>query len=147
MEKDILDIMLAHHALIETLFTVLEDNIKKGTGDEKQMANQFSWEMEKHWFVEEKNIFVFAPYLGEEISEMAFKLAKEHEIIRTMLKEMEDDLSSGRDYDIPKLHQILVEHRKTEEKYFYPKMDKVLTDEQKRTIAGKINEIKINSSF
>lgn len=140
-EKKITNLMISHHALLETLFSVFRDNVEKKVGDPKKTLMKFKWEESKHIFTEESAIFKYNHWENKEVSELVEHLEKEHRIIMSMLSKFEENIPQKDDGDLINLYKLLVEHRKTEEEKLYPELERELSDEDKNIIIDRINEI------
>ena len=107
--------------------------------------NQFKWNLEKHFFVEEKAIFsMFRDIFGDSVSDI-FDLLSQHSEIMILLGDVEKDMSQEnlnklRD-TVSKLKNKLTEHADFEDMVFYPKLDNDLPDIQKREILARAKEI------
>jgi len=146
MKNDnILEIMVSHHALLETLFSVWQEEIEKSIGNPKASLGQLQWEMEKHFFVEENAIFDFTRWQNSVIAEMVDHLKKDHHNMLESLKGFFTD-SAKIDGAISAFSKILKQHRQLEEKELYPKLDEELTESQKQEIISHINEIPLKKN-
>ena len=144
-ENSILSLMVTQHALLEVLFLAAKDEVKNNPERAKSFLSEFSWEIKKHFFVEEGAIFVFSPEQDPEISETIKRLKYEHILMLDKLGKMQDNLSSASDKDLEDFSELLVHHREEEEKTLYPALDQKLSGRQKELIASHINEIPIKN--
>ena len=107
----------------------------------RENFNKFKWNLEKHFFVEEKAIFIMNRDMnGEEISDI-FELMKEHGEIMKLMKDMEANLGNEEKIDISAIKENLIKHRDFEDVVFYPKLDEILSLEQKQEIMERAREI------
>lgn len=139
----ILSLMVNDHNEIESLIKEFDASINKEFDDVKIAFEKFEWKLEKHLFVEEKAIFIF--YEPIDVSEgykMLPILMKQHNFILNTLKLMRKQVNKGQ---VPeghlKLKDFLHKHKNYEEREVYPKLDEVLTNEQKQQIANRIHEL------
>lgn len=139
--KEILNTMIEEHALIEVLLLVFKNDLTKEPGSAENSLNKFSWELEKHFFVEERAIFKFCGSPDSEICQIVQELIQEHSIMLEMLNEIKNDLVIGKNIEISSFLILLEKHRNTEEKKLYPKIDQEFSQENKDIIISKINEI------
>lgn len=135
--------MMEHHTLIEVLLALFKDNkssdLKMILGD----FNKFRWELEKHFFVEEKAIFKFRhPKFLTLINEFM----EEHRNMVGALDKIEGDLTAGKEADISDFYKSLVEHRNKEENDLYSKIDEEFDETRKEEIIRRINEIPVSNN-
>jgi hemerythrin-like domain-containing protein len=145
MEKNdnsILDLMLIHHGLLEVLFKSLKDNINLETKAEfvRKIVSEFRWEMEKHFFVEEKVIFAFCTATDPQSCAIVVELLNEHKRMRDMLEELKQE-NVKKDSVLNRFENLLKDHRLTEEYKLYPRIDEELSEDDKSLITGRINEL------
>lgn len=144
-EDTILNLMIEHHALLEVLFDLFKAEAKdKSPGTDASLA-EFTWEIKKHFFIEENAIFDYLPLKTLEVFKTMNHLRDEHITMLAELKDISEDLPEVKDENLENFHNLLEHHREIEEKELYPKLDKELRDEQKRQIISRINDIPINN--
>jgi hypothetical protein len=139
MSKDTISIIMKrHHHLIEGLLNRFN---KRQSEPEvfPKLFNQFKWELEKHFFLEEKAIFTFINTDDQELYETSEKLLNEHRKILDTLNLLETDLISGKETDLDELKKRLIAHRDIEDDEFYPKLDIELDEQKKREIFNRIS--------
>lgn len=139
----ILSLMMKDHCKIEELINDLEEKTK---GDFESMVksfNKFEWELEKHIFTEEKAIFTsYNPQNVLEGYKMLPELTTQHNFIINKLNNWRDDVRKKRMIsDVYSFKEYIIKHKNYEEKNVYPKLDQALSEEEKRHIVAKINEI------
>ena len=144
-EDSILNLMVAHHALLEAMFFLFRDEAKEKSSRAVSSLYDLTWEMKKHFFAEENAIFDFLPLKSMEIFNIINALKEEHIIMLNDLKKFSDNLARITDDEIENFYQLLENHRKIEEKNLYPRLDKELRDIQKKQIISRINEIPITN--
>jgi hemerythrin-like domain-containing protein len=135
--------MIKDHCKIEKLMSQLEEKNNEDFDSMKIAFNKFEWELEKHIFTEEKAIFT--SYAPENISEgykMLPELTKQHNFILNKLNNWRKDIrNKNMISDIYSFKIYIIRHKNFEEEKVYPMLDQSLTDEEKRHIESKINEI------
>ena len=140
---NILSFMLKDHGKIESLINDLEEKSKQNFDEMEKIFTKFEWELEKHIFIEEKAIFT--AYKPENISEgykMLPELTKQHNYIVNTLNNWRDNVKKKKILtDVFSFKEFLRKHREFEENEVYPRLDKSLSEEEKRHIVAKINEI------
>jgi iron-sulfur cluster repair protein YtfE (RIC family) len=139
MEKKISETMLGEHGKIDQMLKELE-SCKDCESDELYVLfNKFKWNVEKHFFVEEKAIFsLLDKTKGEEVAD-TFDLMQEHRKIIEQIKEIEDNLNENP--DLSELKKGLKKHSEFEDQTFYPSLDRTLNDQQKTEIIERAKEI------
>jgi len=143
-EDTILNLMVSHHALLETIFVLFRDEAKEKSKRAEATLSELLWEVRKHFFTEENAIFDFFPLRSMNVFTMINHLKDEHLVMLDSLKKFSDNLPEITDEEIEKFYNLLESHREIEEKELYPKLDKELREEQKRQVIDRINEIPIH---
>ena len=141
MEQDsILDLMVGDHAKIEKLIQDLKNSSPDVLSVKKAFDN-FKWEFERHLFAEEKAVFTF--YNPKSVRDYGVVpgMLKDHQSLLKMLDEMEKDVTHGKRVDLTGFHELLTKHKSFEEDFFYPKLDKELSEEQKEGMIERINTL------
>lgn len=141
MKKDkILDIMVAQHALIETLFTAFKDEVREKSDVAKSFFSDLVQEVKKHFFIEEQAIFNLLPWKDLKIAEIVEKLKKEHSLMINMLEKASADLKANL-LESESFSVLMKSHVATEEKELYPLLDEKLTDDEKMHIISRIEQL------
>jgi hemerythrin superfamily protein len=142
-EINILSLMIKDHCKIENLITNLEEKSKQDFESMKKAFEKFEWELEKHIFTEEKAIFT--DYEPDDVNhgfKMLPELTSQHNYIVNTLNNWRVQVRRKQMItDIYSFKEFLVKHRKFEEEKVYPKLEEGLSDEEKRHIVAKINEL------
>jgi hemerythrin-like domain-containing protein len=136
--KKIPEIMKMHHFHLEG---ILNRFVKSRNEVEvfPKVFNKFKWELEKHFFIEEKAIFTLIYSGDKECNEMKDELLREHRTILKDLKSIEESLNSNIDTDLSEFKQSLIEHRDFEDESFYPVLEQELDEERKKEIRDRIS--------
>ena len=142
-ETRILKLMIRDHCKIEALIKKLEEATKEDFESMSKAFTKFEWELEKHIFTEEKAIFT--SYNPEDVIEgykMLPELTKQHNFIVNTLNNWRDDIRKKRILsDVYSFKEFIIKHKDFEEEKVYPQLDEGLSEEEKRKIIAKINEI------
>ena len=110
----------------------------------KRMFQRFKWNLEKHFFIEEKVIFsVYSSNISEETSSDIETLLKEHKDILWLLGKAESMIKRNMMPDLSELKNILKAHAKFEDEAFYPKLDEELSEDQKDIIIQRAKDVVI----
>lgn len=140
MPKELEKLMLKEHKRLDKLL----DNVEKDLEDHKKTQDNFSkfkWNLEKHFFTEEKVIFdSFVRMSGQQTSD-TFHLLEDHVRIMNLIKIIEKRLNNKIKPKLHYLKKIIKIHRSFEDEDFYPRLDNDLSTEQKKQICKKIMEI------
>ena len=139
----ILSLMIKDHSKLDDLIKKLDETSKQDFDSMKEAFTKFEWELEKHIFTEEKTIFT--SYNPEDVAEgykMLPELTKQHNYIVNKLNNWREDIHKKRVLnDVYSFKEFLDNHRQFEEEKVYPKLDEFLSEDDKRHIVAKINEM------
>lgn len=141
---EITDQMVKDHGKIIKLLNDFEKVIdqKQDLVSTMRVFDKFDWELEKHFFIEEKAIFT--SYEPENVTTgyaMLPELIKEHNEILNNLRVMRRNIKKQRPFDFHSFKVTLMKHKKFEEKEVYPKLDQDLDESEKKVIIQRINEV------
>ena len=139
----ILSLMIKDHRKLNDLIEKLDESTKKDFDSMKETFTKFEWELEKHIFTEEKAIFTsYNPYNVSEGYKMLPELTQHHNFIVNKLNNWREDIRKKRVLtDVYSFKEFLDNHRQFEEEKVYPKLDESLTEDDKKHIIAKINEM------
>jgi hemerythrin-like domain-containing protein len=139
----ILSLMIKDHRKLNDLIEKLDESTKKDFDSMKEVFTKFEWALEKHIFTEEKAIFTsYNPKNVSEGYKMLPELTKHHNYIVNKLNNWREDISKKRVLtDVYSFKEFLDNHRQFEEEKVYPKLDESLSEDDKRNIVAKINEM------
>jgi len=128
-------VMVKHHGKIEKALRDFEESV--GSDCAGKLFNDFKWELEKHFFVEERAILTYYNPEDEESNAMKTTVLDDHRMILDELKGVERGLGTGSDgLEDFKVH--LREHAHFEDAVLYPKMDADLEPEEKDEMLSRI---------
>ncbi|MHA1756031.1 MAG: hemerythrin domain-containing protein [Promethearchaeota archaeon] len=134
------EIMKKHHLqlinFLERFKKIKDDNSLA----RKVSFDLFKWELEKHFFTEERAIFLFYHPEKESDKEEITQLLKEHEIILEKLDELYEKVESNELFNFQELEDLLLKHKEQEDNFIYPKLDEILDDEIKKIIINRISD-------
>lgn len=133
--ESIIKIMDKDHKKIKELLEIFEKDKSENS------FNRFKWNVEKHFFIEEKLIFS-AKSLDQENQEL-LDILEEHSEINNIIEKYEEELFENKNPDISELKQLLSSHAKFEDEIFYPKLDESLNPEEKQEIISRCKEVLI----
>ncbi len=144
MEISITRTMDSDHRKIQAILERFEEEINQDSEKATMTFNIFKWNLEKHFFTEEK--VIISSYIAEteDEKEDMSTILNEHVEIQVLIKIIEEALSKNKKPDLSNIKKILKSHSKFEDEIFYPKLDEILNDKQKQEIIIRIKEIIIN---
>ena len=129
--------MLQHHAIVNRFLLDFE---RKGSKSQK-LFDLFRWNLQKHMFAEEMNIFPVTNRKSRtEMTEME-NLMKDHRDIRGIVDSLEEDISAGEKADSSVLRELLFRHEGREIDSFYPKLDERLSADEKKALVERLKDI------
>lgn len=134
-------LMVKHHRRMDGLLVLFRESIGGNFELMNESFDKFKWELEKHIFTEEKAIFKFCDYKGENVSTILSDLIKDHDAALEMLNTLLNNLTTKDKLDVSQLERLLKRHRSFEDSFFYPKLDASLDESQKSFIIQKIDEL------
>jgi len=134
-------LMEKSHQELEELLGKFKSNLLDNFELASEAFEEFKRELEKHLSIEENAIFkFFNPAKDEDYNKVVPDLMKEHDLLLEMLNNVNNDLAVKKDIDISDFEKLLVKHKKFEEEFFYPKMEKDLEDFQRDIVIARIKE-------
>lgn len=136
---EILDLMVKDHQKIVKLLKELHANFADVFEVKSKLFEKLKWGLEKHFFIEERAIFVFYAPQDETEVNIIPDLLKEHDMILEKLSELEEDLKTRFDTHFIEFQKLLMKNKTFEEGVFYPKLDQGLDENKKKIIIDRIN--------
>jgi len=141
---EILDLMLKDHNRLMEYLKDVENNLDCDFGFLSNSFNTFQWNLEKHFFVEEKVIFISNnPDEPDEKYNYFSDLMDQHTEILSVIESLRKKLQRREPFDLNELKMLLVKHKTFEEKSIYPVLDQEIDDCTKRVIIDRIKEIRL----
>jgi hemerythrin-like domain-containing protein len=138
----ILDLMIKDHGKILALLKKVESSKTKEKDLLKKSFYDFDWNLQKHFFTEERAIFtMYNPEDTTDAFSMIPQLLQEHNEMVNTLKQIETKVNQGEDFEIRDLKKQLINHKNFEEEKVYPRLDQILSDSQRKIIISRISEI------
>lgn len=140
----ILDLMVKDHNQLMQYLKNVENNLGNDFGFLSDSFNTFQWNLEKHFFIEERAIFIF--YKPDEV-ERDFKffseLMDQHSEIFEEIESLRKKLQNREPFNLDKLKKLLVRHKSFEEKSVYPMIDQEIDEAEKVFIIDRIKDIRL----
>ncbi len=149
MAKDntILNLMIDHHALIEVYLSIVQNKLDEKPETVKEAFDNFKWQLEKHFFFEERSIFPSYKAGNVKIVGLIEEIISEHIMILQKTVALQEQLNKGEAIEVSDLQKTVTVHREKEEKELYPLLDEEFTPYQKETTAKKIGAIVMQRTF
>ena len=141
MQQTITQIMIKEHAKIDRIFEEFETSLETNFEESKQLFKDFKWNLEKHFFIEEKVIFHIYNSATEKESEEIMNLLKDHKDLQWRINRIENSSIANMKPILQELKIILKSHVGLENNIFYPKLDSELDEKSKALILEKTEEI------
>ncbi|MHA1969720.1 MAG: hemerythrin domain-containing protein [Candidatus Hodarchaeales archaeon] len=140
----ILDLMVKDHNRLMEYLKDVENNLGRDFGFLSNSFNTFQWNLEKHFFVEERAIFIsYNP--RESVKEYSFfsDLRDQHTDILDIIESLRKKLQNREPFDLDKLKKLLIKHKTFEEKSIYPVIDQEIEEGEKVFIIDRIKDIRL----
>jgi hemerythrin superfamily protein len=135
--------MILHHKFINDILLEFEKIPEKNSNKLSETFSRFKWNLNKHMFVEEENIFPIANKKNPVEIKILNNLFKDHADIRTIIENLESEMSLGRKPNTMIFRELLFAHEGREVQGFYPLLDKRLSEKDKSAILMKIKDVKL----
>ena len=138
----ILDLMVKDHNRLMKYLKDVKNNLKSDFEVLLKLFNTFEWNLEKHFFVEERAIFTaYNPDYIDDSYQFFTDLSKQHTTILEKVESLRKRLRLGKSIDLSDLEDILLKHKTFEEKNVYPVLDLEINEGEKRFMIERINDI------
>ncbi len=140
----ILDLMVKDHNRIMEYLKDVEKNIGRNFGFLSNSFNTFQWNLEKHFFIEERAIFAYynPDYPNKDYNYFS-DLMNQHTKILEKIESLRKKLQKREPFDLNELKKLLIDHKNFEEKNIYPVLDKEIDECEKRFIIDRIKDIRL----
>ena len=136
MKKTIPEIMLRDHSRIHNIIQELK---KAKPEDAQRLFIKFKWNLEKHFYIEEKVVFqIYLNSLNEETEELD-KLLSEHKDMLFLIKKIDNHFHNSANL-LSQLDSILTAHAQFEDEIFYPRLEEELSENEKNLIADRCED-------
>ncbi len=137
-ELSISEIMMKHHFNIDKILALFTKELKEKSMVNKRTFNKFKWELEKHFFLEEKAIFQLHYSNNKQTNTITERLKSEHDEMIKELEKIEVNLNLNKSIDFSDLRKMIIEHKNYENREFYPLLDDELEDDRKDLIVERL---------
>jgi hemerythrin-like domain-containing protein len=138
-ERSIAVLMVKHHYKIDKLLHIFNNTVTSGTEDAMKAFYKFRWELEKHFFLEEKAIFQLHYSDNKETNKIKEQLKYEHTFLLEELDQIENKLKNNKKFNLADFRKLLIEHKNIEDHNFYPRLEKELDEASKDRIILRIS--------
>jgi len=138
----ILDVMVKDHNHLVKYLKDVENNLTSDFQILLNLFNRFKWNLEKHFFVEERAIFTsYNPNNIENGYHYFSELSKKHTIILEKVESLGKSIQMGESLDFSELKTLLLKHQKYEEEKVYPVLDLEIDEGEKHLMIERINDV------
>lgn len=142
--NELLNIMVRDHNRLMDYLKDVENNVNSDFEVLLKSFNTFEWNLEKHFFVEERAVFTaYNPDYIEDGHQLFSTLSEQHTLILEKVESLRKRLRSNRSIEVSDLEEMLLKHKTFEEKNVYPVLDVEISQGEKRYMIERINDIKI----
>lgn len=135
--------MLKQHRIVNGFLNDFEKVSEEEVSDMRTKFDLFRWNLEKHVFIEERNIFTVADKKNKVEMKQLQNLLKDHKDIIEIIDGMIKDILDGVKPNVSVLRELLFAHEQREVESFYPLLDNRLSVADKKNILEKISEINL----
>ena len=140
----ILELMIEDHDRLMEYLKEVENNFGRDFGFLSESFNTFQWNLEKHFFVEERAIFTsYNPAEADKEYNYFSELMDQHTEILKKIEALRKKLQKREPFDINEIKKLLIKHKIFEEKKVYPILDQEIDEGEKRFIIERIKDIKL----
>jgi len=151
----ILDLMVKDHNRLMAYLKDVENNLGRDFVSLSKSFNTFQWNLEKHFFAEERAIFAasnpnesdieynyFSGLMDQQYNYFSDLMGQHTEILKK-IKSLRKKLQKREPFDLNELKKLLVKHKTFEEKSIYPVIDQEIDESEKRFIIDRIKDIRL----
>lgn len=140
--NQLLNVMVKDHNRLMNYLGDVKDNLESDFEVLLKRFNTFEWNLEKHFFVEERAIFIaYNPDYIEDGHQLFTNLSKQHTNILEKVEFIRKMLRSGKSIDVSDLEEMLLKHKTYEEKNVYPVLDVEISEGEKEFMIERINDL------
>lgn len=144
MAGKICKIMLKEHKRIYNIFEKFKESVVHSdyiSKEIKELFMKFKWNLEKHFFIEEKVIFTMYSSTIPGDSDNILRLLKEHKDMLWITNKIEEDIDNDIVPKFMRLSELLQEHADFEDCTFYPQLEERLSEKEKKLIIDRAKEV------
>ena len=133
------ELMMKHHYNIDKILGKFTKELKEKSILNMGTFNKFKWELEKHFFMEEKAIFQLHYSNNEKTNTITTQLKSEHDHMIAELEKIEANIKLGKSFNFTDLRKMIIDHKNYENREFYPLLDDELEDDRKELIIQRLS--------
>lgn len=139
-------LMLKHHGIVNRSLGNFEKELEKAfkSDNAKYALSIFRWNLQKHFFIEEKNIFIVTDKENKTEFLQLQNFLKDHRDLMSITNNITEDILEGRKPQVIILRELLFAHERRETDIFYPRLDRRLSEEEKKEIIEKTKDVKLD---
>ena len=131
--------MMKHHYNIDKILGKFTKELKEKSKVNMSTFNKFKWELEKHFFLEEKAIFQLHYSNNKQTNKITTRLKSEHDKMIEELEKLEANIKLGKSFDFTDLRKMIIDHKNYENREFYPLLDDELENERRDLIIQRLS--------
>jgi iron-sulfur cluster repair protein YtfE (RIC family) len=140
----ILELMIEDHNRLMEYLKDVENNFGRDFGFLSESFNTFQWNLEKHFFVEERAIFgSYKPDEPDKEYSYFSDIMDQHAEILEKIESLRKKLEKRKPFDVDEIKKLLIKHKNFEEKYVYPIIDQEIDEGEKHFIIDRIRDIRL----
>jgi iron-sulfur cluster repair protein YtfE (RIC family) len=128
-KEKVIELMISQHALTESMYYFLQDEITGGAMDKekaKKAIEELKLELKKHYFLEETIIFPAVQVQNNDLEPTINGLKAEHNFVMEKMEEFEENPLKADKKTVESMYNLLMSHRAIEENKVYPAFEKTL---------------------
>jgi hemerythrin superfamily protein len=139
--NSILDVMATDHTRLLKYLQDVKNNLTHNPKVLSKSFTIFQWNLEKHFFVEERAIFTaYNPENIDDGYQLFSDLSKQNTVILENVESLRKNLRSAKPKDVSDLKTMLLNHKNFEEKHVYPILDVQIDESEKQFMIERIND-------
>ena len=137
----ILELMVKDHMNLLKYLNAVEKELREDPMAAFPIFRTFEWNLEKHFFVEER--VIFTSYYHDNVSKYSvfLDLEKQHTNLLKRMKTIKKQVRLERQVNFTEFKAFLMKHKTFEEKNVYPVIDMKIDSKEKDFIIQRIDEI------
>jgi hemerythrin len=137
--KSVVKALKDEHKRIDVFLEDCVSHLKRNSNEVDRLFERFVWNLKKHFYMEEKTMFVEceSDYIKDELEE----LKEDHEEILKVVERIEKKESKEIYLDFSFLKRILSKHAKREEDLLYEELERSLNQKQKEKVLEQSKEL------
>lgn len=141
MQQTITQTMLKEHARLDKILLETESQLETDIEESEKLFSIFCWNLDKHFFIEEKVIFHVYNEATDQESSTLINLLQQHKDMQWLMNKLRKSFKFNASQNLIELKKNLRSHVSIENEIFYPKLDNELDEKSKDLIFERFEEI------